>query len=203
MCIKIHFILPGGGVRGAFQAGFLYQLFTKYRDTFEIARIDGTSVGSLNGFLVLNNIEELKNIWLNINSINDLFINWSDQYMIGPLTSMYHGFHNNGLFSNEKIMDNLKLHSQDTWPSYTDEYKNKYSCVVTDMHCASTKYIQGDNEHIIEYITASASPWIISNPVEINGIPYTDGCLLETYPIKHIHKRWQRIMMRHIHRLII
>ena len=23
---KIHFILPGGGVRGAFQAGFLYKL---------------------------------------------------------------------------------------------------------------------------------------------------------------------------------
>ena len=27
---KIHFILPGGGVRGAFQAGFLYTLCKNY-----------------------------------------------------------------------------------------------------------------------------------------------------------------------------
>ena len=39
---KIHFILPGGGVRGAFQAGFLYKLRKIYGDKFEIARIDGT-----------------------------------------------------------------------------------------------------------------------------------------------------------------
>ena len=25
---SIHFFLPGGGVKGCFQAGFLYQLFT-------------------------------------------------------------------------------------------------------------------------------------------------------------------------------
>ena len=46
---KIHFILPGGGFRGAFQAGFMYNLFKQYEDTFEITRIDGTSAGALNG----------------------------------------------------------------------------------------------------------------------------------------------------------
>ena len=49
---NIHFILPAGGVRGAFQAGFLHQLFTNYEDKFNIARIDGTSVGSINGFAI-------------------------------------------------------------------------------------------------------------------------------------------------------
>ena len=29
---KIHFILPGGGVTGCFQAGFLYRLFKDYKD---------------------------------------------------------------------------------------------------------------------------------------------------------------------------
>lgn len=52
---KIHFILPAGGVRGAFQAGFIYRLFSKYRDTFIMQRIDGSSVGALNGFAIINN----------------------------------------------------------------------------------------------------------------------------------------------------
>ena len=52
---KIHFILPGGGVRGAFQAGFLHTLCKDFGGKFEIARIDGTSVGSINGFAIMNN----------------------------------------------------------------------------------------------------------------------------------------------------
>ena len=64
---SIHFILPGGGVRGAFQAGFLYQIFQEYKEHFLIARIDGTSEVALNGFSVINNkIDILKNIWFNI-----------------------------------------------------------------------------------------------------------------------------------------
>ena len=58
---KIHFILPGG-LRGAFQAGFMFNLFNLYNDHFEIARIDGTSVGALNGFAIINKkYENLKN----------------------------------------------------------------------------------------------------------------------------------------------
>ena len=53
MVKTIHFILPGGGVRGSFQAGFLYELFTKHKEAFEIYKIDGTSVGSINGIASL------------------------------------------------------------------------------------------------------------------------------------------------------
>ncbi len=184
---KIHFILPGGGVRGAFQAGFMYNLFKKYDDQFEIARIDGTSVGSLNGFAIMNKkYENLKNIWLNINNINDLFSNWSDKYLIGRISSCIHGFYNNGIFSNNKIKESIIENSKDSWNSFENHYKEKYSCAVVNLKTASTEYIDGTNNHIVEYITASASPWIISNPVSINDTLYTDGCLLETYPIKNI-----------------
>ena len=68
---KIHFILPGGGVRGAFQAGFLYTLCKNYSGKFEIARIDGTSVGSINGFAIMNNdLDKLKETWENITNVN-------------------------------------------------------------------------------------------------------------------------------------
>jgi predicted acylesterase/phospholipase RssA len=35
---------------------------------------------------------------------------------------------------------------------------------------------------------ASAAPWIVTNPVNIEGDLYTDGGLLETYPIKYVNK---------------
>ena len=71
MVKTIHFILPGGGVRGSFQAGFLYELFTKHKDAFEIYKIDGTSVGSINGIAsLLGEFDVLKDTWLNIKNIN-------------------------------------------------------------------------------------------------------------------------------------
>lgn len=186
---KIHFILPGGGFRGAFQAGFMYNLFKKYENTFEIAKIDGTSAGALTGFAIMNNkYDNLKDIWLNINNINDLFSNWSDKYLIGKVSSCIQGFYNNGIFSNNKIKDTLIQNSKNTWESYTDEWKNKYSCAVVNLKTASVEYVDGTNYNIINYITASASPWIITNPVCINDTLYTDGCLLETYPIQNIDK---------------
>jgi predicted patatin/cPLA2 family phospholipase len=45
---RIHFILPGGGVNGAFQAGFIYRLMKDCSQYIEITRVDGISVGALN-----------------------------------------------------------------------------------------------------------------------------------------------------------
>jgi len=184
---KIHFILPGGGFRGAFQAGFMYNLFKNYEDKFEIARIDGTSAGALNGFGIMNKqYDKLKEVWLSINNVNDLFSNWSDRYLIGRISSCIHGFYNNGIFSNNKIKETLVKYSENTWDDFSDEWKEKYSCAVVNLKNASTEYIDGNNPEIVNYVTASASPWIISNPVSVDNVLYTDGCLLETYPIKNI-----------------
>ena len=48
--------------------------------------------------------DNLKDIWLNINTINDLFRNWSDKYIIGRISSCIHGFYNNGIFSKQIII---------------------------------------------------------------------------------------------------
>ena len=57
-------------------------------ETIYNTRVDGTSVGALNGFAVINdNVEFLSEIWNNITSINDLFSSWSESYM---LMNIYH-----------------------------------------------------------------------------------------------------------------
>lgn len=186
---KIHFILPGGGVRGAFQAGFLCRLFKEYGKHFAVARIDGTSVGSINGFAAINNdFDKLKNIWLNVTCVNDLFDNWSDSPLVGPVSSLYYGYHNCGLFSNSKLMSIVQDTYDGGWESKDEVEQKKYSCAVVNLETGKTKYIDGNDSNIVKYITASASPWVISNPVDIGDEQFADGSLLETYPIKHVGK---------------
>tara|TARA_B100000524_G_scaffold348480_1_gene253339 strand:- start:2539 stop:3423 length:885 start_codon:yes stop_codon:yes gene_type:complete len=186
---KIHFILPGGGVRGAFQAGFLYKLFSKYRDYFTISKIDGTSVGSINGIVILSNeYELLKELWFNIHNLNDLFNNWSNSRLFNRIISYYQGFYNKGLFSTKKINNLLINNIQESWNKNNENIKKKFSCVVVNVDNAATEYIDGDHKNILEYVIASASPWVITNPKKINNCLYTDGCLLETYPIKYVDK---------------
>ena len=72
--ISIHFVVVSGGSRGSFSGGFLYRLFTKYKDKFITYRMDCCSVGSLNGLAVCSgNVKKLKDIWFNIKSVDDLF----------------------------------------------------------------------------------------------------------------------------------
>jgi len=187
MSKSIHFILPGGGVRGSFQAGFLYELFTKYHEYFHIYRIDGTSVGSINGIItILGEYETLNDIWLNINNINDFFGNWSDIPVVGNLSSIYYGFYNNGMYNNQSLREKLELNLTEKKKLTDKSILEKYSCTTTNVNKATIEYIYGPNDKLFDYITASASPWIISNPVKINNTIYTDGGVLETYPLHNV-----------------
>ena len=184
---KIHFILPGGGVRGSFQAGFLYELMTKYKDTFEIYKIDGTSVGAINGIAtILDKADVLKEIWLSIKDINDFFGKWSKKPLLGQFYNLYAGFYNNGLYNNDLLTVLLDTHLSESLKNSDQSILEKYSCVVTNIKCAKIEYIQGTHLDLFKYVTASASPWIISNPVSIDDVLYTDGGLLETYPTNNI-----------------
>ena len=186
---KIHFILPAGGIRGSFQAGFLHDLFTNYKNTFDVYRIDGTSVGSINGIMTL--LEEfsiLKETWFDIEKITDFFSKWSNFPIIGSLQNLYYGFWNKGVFNNQLLNNKLKKNLLEILKNKSAELLDKYSCVVTNVTNGQLEYIKGSNPNILEYVTASASPWIITNPKEIDDILYTDGALLETYPIKYVEE---------------
>jgi len=187
MVKSIHFILPGGGVRGSFQAGFLYELFTKYNNSFELYRVDGTSVGSINGIATITKeFEVLKNTWLSINNINDFFGNWSNTPVIGKLSNLYYGFYNNGVYNNSILKNKLEKNLQESLNKLTDEERSKYSCTVTNVNEARIEYVSGTNPDIFSYVTASASPWIVSNPLEIDNCLYSDGGVLETYPTSNV-----------------
>jgi predicted acylesterase/phospholipase RssA len=180
---KIHFILPGGGVRGSFQAGFIYHLKKLYSNYFDIYRIDGTSVGALNGLaLTFEDPEDIRNIWYSIHNIETIFNPWAVKPIWNRLKMLYQGFFQKSLYQN----DGLKLIVKNNLSRATTSLLEKYNCVVTNIYTGEYEYINGNNENIEDYITASASPWIISPPLFIHNYMYIDGGLLQTYPIDNV-----------------
>jgi NTE family protein len=180
---SIHFILPGGGVKGSFQAGFLWCLRNHYENLFSIYQIDGTSVGALNGFaFILHDIDQIQKIWFNINSIDDIFNAYSEKPIWGKLKSIYNGFFEKSVCQNDGLKKIINNNIQNI---DTDKLK-LYNCVVTDVYHGSYEYINGSDQNIVDYIVASASPWIIAPPVDIDNHIYIDGGLMQTYPIQNI-----------------
>ena len=182
---SIHFILPGGGVKGSFQAGFLWCLRTHYENLFTIFQIDGTSVGALNGFAyILNDIEHIRNIWFNIKSIDDIFNAYSDKPIWGKIKSIYNGFYEKSVCQN----DGLKNIISNNMQNINRDKLKLFNCVVTNVYNGCYEYINGENNNIVDYIVASASPWIIAPPVSIENHIFIDGGLMQTYPIENVKK---------------
>ena len=188
---KIHFILPMGGAKGAYQAGFIYNLIKKYKNFFEIYQVDGTSIGAINGLsLYCDNIEILKEIWYSIKTVDDIFPTIAPQIsQINIQVPMLNNIISWGMcYSKKAICDNVKLKNIiDYGFKFIDKNKmNNYNCVVIDLNEGRYKYINGLESDIKEYVTASASPWIIASPVKIKEKYYCDGGLLCGYPIHKI-----------------
>ena len=179
----IHFILPGGGVRGSFQAGFLWCIRTHYSELYETYQIDGSSVGALNGFAyILKNPDDIRNIWFSINSIDDIFNPYSDKPIWCKLKTLYNGFYEKSISQNDGLRSILKNNAC----NIDKKYLHLYNCVATNIYTGNYEYINGENQDILDYILASASPWIIAPPIAISNYLYIDGGLLQTYPIENI-----------------
>ena len=178
---SIHFILPGGGVKGCFQAGFMYHLFKHFSDCFNLYQIDGCSVGALNGLAICaGNIDELKETWDNIKCMNDVFSYQSKIPIWNGIKTVYNAYYNKGIYLN-----NLK----NVINKYEFKKKNnldKFNCVVSNIRTGIYEYKNGTNKNIKDYVLASGNPWIVSAPIEINNNLFTDGALLQTYPIEYI-----------------
>ena len=178
---SIHFILPGGGVKGCFQAGFLYRLFKTYGDYFDVYKIDGCSVGSLNGLAVSSgNVDKLKEIWTSITSMKDLFTTGGSPGLQN-IVSFYNGFYKKGFYQNKNLRKMVESNL-----IQEINLMEKFNCVVTNIEKGEFQYINGENEKIRDYVLASSTPWILSPPMVINNETFTDGALLQTYPVKNI-----------------
>ena len=173
---QIHFILPGGGVNGAFQAGFLYRLLKDYYDKIIISRIDGISVGALNGLaIILEDIEFIKSIWYYIEDRDTVFNSHNTNSEI---------WYKGSLYDSNGLRNIIYMHKE----FIKKEEIEKYNCVVHNCNTQTYEYINGTRTNLLEFIIASASPPLLSPYLKIDDTFYSDGCLDQIYPIDDIMK---------------
>jgi predicted patatin/cPLA2 family phospholipase len=173
----IHFVLPGGGVNGAFQAGFLYRLFKDCYDKIIIDRIDGISVGALNGLaIILEDIEFIKSIWYYIEDRDTVFNSHSTNSEI---------WYKGSIYDNVGLRNLIYMHKD----FIKKEELEKYNCVVHNCTTQTYEYINGIKENLFEFIIASASPPFISPYLKIDETFYSDGCLDQIYPIDNLMQK--------------
>ena len=181
---KIHFILPAGGVKGCFQFGFMYQLKKNFSHLFELHQIDGTSVGALNGYAFITDHEDyMRDVWFSLRDKKDLFNSWNIP-IINKLIIGYNALYSYGIYYSDKLRDFITRNRE----TANKENLHKFRCTVSNLHTGESEYIYGTDPNIEDYVLASGSPWIITNPVIINNASYIDGGLLETYPIQDLDK---------------
>ena len=190
--IRVKLILPGGGAKGVFQAGFLYHLCKNYSENFSIESLECTSAGSINGLMILcGKYDLLMKKWLSFRGVQDIFKPWLKIYLpyVGDIISIIYGFFFKlGIFSNKELKKELKETLGKELFMLPHEKRIKFKCTVLDIEKGETKYVNGMDKDIIDYVTASASPWALANLTEINGKMYSDGGLLDLFPLKNLTK---------------
>jgi len=173
---SIHFVVASGGSRGSFSGGFLYRMFTKYKQNFSTYRFDSCSVGSLNSLCICSgNVKNLKKVWYSIKDTNDIF------YQYNSIRSAYNLINYNGCYSSkplENIINKYEIKE--------DNLMNKFNCVVTNIKSGIYEYKNGTCRDIKKFVLASASCWILVPPLKIDNLIYTDGGLLQNYPINYV-----------------
>lgn len=181
MAIEKALVLGGGGSKGSFQAGVIYNL--AQNTSWDI--IYGVSVGAINGACIAMYdkkdvklaAEKLLNHWKIDIRDNNVYKKWV------PITALNYiiAFFKNGLYNTKP----LKLFLEKNL--ILENLKNsdvEYLVGITSFTNGSYKVINKHVEQIIDWILASSSFPLAFPPVKLDNEYYVDGALRNCVPIK-------------------
>lgn len=175
---KVWLILPGGGVKGVFQMGFLRGLFETNK--IEIDRVYGTSIGAIMSPLIASKqFDLLYNIFDKVNSINDVLQPWgwfANCFKILPL------FTKLGAYQKVKLVDIVLKEIYDRFPS--EEITNMFDkCKVVAWDVINKNEVWFTGKDLPIGIKASSALTIAVPPIEYDNMLLTDGGITEIIPI--------------------
>lgn len=163
---KTGYVLSGGGARGIAHIGAYKALI---ESGFKPDIISGTSAGAIAGAFIVNKFEpdEIFQIFSKANIFNFVHLAFSKK-----------GFSEmSGL---EKILDKYLKFKR------LEDLEMPLIVCATDLNHARPKYF--DHGNLIQAVIASASVPVFFNPVEIDGIFYTDGGVMNNLPLEPIEE---------------
>lgn len=171
-------VLEGGGMRGVYTAGVL-DFFLEKNILFE--NVYGVSAGAVNGCNFLSG-QKGRTLRINVN------------YMRDKRYASVRSFLTTGDFFGVKMC-------YDTVPNQLDlydyeayrQYQGNFYAVVTNCLTGKAEYKKiKDMKKGLIYVRASSSLPLLSRDVMINGIPYLDGGIADSIPIRRAQKDGNR-----------
>jgi predicted acylesterase/phospholipase RssA len=186
--VKLRVLLPGGGVKGAFQLGFLTEVLAHRSQgdakTYTIDAVYGTSVGALMApFIANEDMATLKEVFDNIRTIGDV-VNYRSVMGIPvtapPLVAMYSLFKLGG-YQSIKLVDTLASRLTDEQRQVAEQ---KCHVVAYDMLRDQERWFTGSE--LIQGVRCSSALWLAVPPVNYDGTYFSDGGVTEIYPIDYI-----------------
>lgn len=168
---KVALVLEGGSFRGQFTAGVLDVLM---ENGVEVAACYGTSAGALNGL-------SFKSRQIGrTNRINLAFCN--DSRYMGTQSLISTGSMVGYDFMFNDVQDRIDPFDND---AYLANPMEMWAC-ATDIVFGTAAYLPVRNATLdIDYVRASTSLPLVTQPVEIDGHLYLDGGTADSVPIEH------------------
>jgi predicted acylesterase/phospholipase RssA len=184
---KIVLVLPGGGVKGSFQAGFLHELIKQ--DKYEIEMIYASSIGSILAPLVANRrLDVLKDVFYEVGSFDEVFDEWPWYYFPWILRGLMPLFFKMGMYKKHHIVDIV-------WNKLSDKEKriacDKSRVTAWNIMTKEQDWFGGDDCETSDFykgMVASTALWLLVPPVEHKGSYYMDGGSCVFYPIEPLMK---------------
>lgn len=167
------FVLGGGGLRGASEVGMLRALADA---VVEPDLIVGASVGAFNGAIVASRplpsaVDRLERAWTSP-EFTDLF----SEGMVERAWNLVR--HRTHLHSSRPLRDLI-----DHWApaSRIEELGIRFQCVAAEIETSSEVWF--DRGPLVEAVLASSAVPGLFPPVEIGGLHYVDGGVVNSIPI--------------------
>ena len=169
-------ILEGGATRGVFTSGVLDYLMEK---EFYTSHVIGVSAGSCNGVDYVSRQP---------GRTRDCMIHREKEY------SYYQGVRK---FLKDKSLLNMDMifdrYPNEIYPfDYDTFFASNMKCEIVTTNCVTGKaeYMEehSDRERLMRLCRASSSMPLVSPMVNIDGVPYLDGGVADSVPIRHALK---------------
>ncbi len=175
---RVAFVLGGGGHRGSFEVGMIKALI---ESDIRPDVILGTSIGAVNGALLaldptLEGVARLERAWIDI-KISDIFP--------GSLWNR----------ARSVLRQRTYLHDNDDFRAWLERMlgKSDFDGLSTPFQCVAAS-IENAAEHwftsgpLIDAILASSAVPGLLPPVEIDGVHFVDGGVVNSIPISRAYE---------------
>ncbi len=172
---KTAFVLSGGGNMGALQVGMLRALLER---RIRPDLVLGCSIGALNGCALaaeptLGMIGRLQEVWLDLEDKDVL------PHALLPSTVQL-ARRGSAIHSADGLRSIIESVLEDRWSRFED-LAVPFGCVATDLARAEEHWF--DSGPLVEPILASAAIPAVFPPVEIDGVSYLDGAIVNDVPL--------------------